>query len=436
MPLHMPRFGKPAHRATSHVSGAFCLGARSHLRRACRAVSETRRPRRGRPSKAQRVPRFAAPATDVLIEACVSRAQRDEFVRLPLTHYASDPVFVQPIVAERRDFIDPKVNPFFESAQATFLLARRGGQVVGRIAACVDTRFNRFHGTRDGFIGLFESQNDPGLASALFQPACEWLRQAGMTRVIGPVNLAFHHDVGVLIDGFEQPHSMMNAYNHRYYAGLFEANGFETLKDLINFEVAAAAGLPDKVVRLANRVRASGQVRIRQVDPADPDGELRRIKAISESMLRPGAFGLSPMSEAELSHIVKKLRPLILFRPELCLVAEVNDEPVAFCITVPDTNSAVKEAHGLLFPLGLARMLWATRRIQRLKVLLFGIKSGFRRRGIDALLAHETFLGAVRLGYTTAEVGWMPEDDKLLTRMVMAAGGRRIKTYRVFERPL
>ncbi|MCA2978503.1 MAG: N-acetyltransferase [Myxococcaceae bacterium] len=382
------------------------------------------------------MPRFATAATDVVVEACTSQALRDEFVRFPLTHYAGDPVFVQPIVAERRDFIDARINPFFEAARATFFVARRGGRVVGRIAACVDTRFNRFHGSRDGFLGLFESQSDPALASALFQPACEWLRQAGMTRVIGPVNLAFHHDVGVLIDGFEQPHAMMNAYNHRFYASLFEANGFVKLKDLVNFEVSSASGMPEKVVRLANRVRASGQVRIRQVDTSDPEGELRRIKAISESMLRPGAFGLSPMSEAELSHIVKKLRPLILFRPELCLVAEVGGEPVAFCLTVPDTNSAVKEAHGTLFPFGLARMLWAARRIQRLKVLLFGIKAGFRRRGIDALLAHETFLGATRLGYTTAEVGWMPEDDKLLTRMVQTAGGRRIKTYRVYERPL
>ncbi len=81
-------------------------------------------------------------------------------------------------------------------------------------------------------------------------------------------------------------------------------------------------------------------------------------------------------------------------------------------------------------------MLWAARKLQRLKVLLLGIKSGFCRRGIDALLAHETFLGAVRLGYTTVEVGWMPKDDRLLTRLVQAAGGKRIKTYRVFERPL
>jgi GNAT superfamily N-acetyltransferase len=383
-----------------------------------------------------KAPKFAAVATDVSVETCVSKAQLDAFVRFPLTHYAEDSVFVQPIVAERRDFIDPNVNPFFESARAAFFLARRQGRVVGRIAACVDTRFNRFHGARDGFIGLFESQNDPGLASVLLQTACEWLRQAGMTRAVGPVNLAFHHDVGVLIDGFERPHSMMNAYNHRFYAALFEANGFDKLKDLINFEVTASRGMPDAMVRLANRVRASGSVRVRQVDTSDPEGEMRRIKAISDSMLKPGVFGLSPMSEAELNHIVRKLRPLILFRPELCLVAEVNGSAVAFCLTVPDSNWAVKEARGSLFPMGLARMLWAARRIQRLKVLLFGIRSGFRRRGIDALLAHETYLGAVRLGYTTAEVGWTPEDDKLVTRMVQAAGGQPIKTYRVYVRSL
>lgn len=137
------------------------------------------------------MPRFAATATDVTIEECTSQAQRDEFVRFPLTHYLNDPVFVQPIVAERRDFIRPAREPLLRDGPRRLFLARRQGRVVGRIAACVDSRFNRFHGTREGFVGLFESQNDPGLAAALFRPACEWLRQQGMTRVIGPVNLAF-----------------------------------------------------------------------------------------------------------------------------------------------------------------------------------------------------------------------------------------------------
>ncbi|MBL8923691.1 MAG: hypothetical protein JNJ54_32855 [Myxococcaceae bacterium] len=57
---------------------------------------------------------------------------------------------MQPIVAERRDFIDPRANPFFESARARYFLARRQGRVVGRIAACVDSRFNRFQARATG----------------------------------------------------------------------------------------------------------------------------------------------------------------------------------------------------------------------------------------------------------------------------------------------
>jgi hypothetical protein len=109
---------------------------------------------------------------------------------------------------------------------------------------------------------------------------------------------------------------------------------------------------------------------------------------------------------------------------------------VGFAITVPDTHLAQKEANGYLFPFGLAKMLWAARGIDRLRGLLFGIKDGWRRRGIDALLTQEIFLKAKALGYVGAELGWVVEDDKLINRTIQTTGAQRIKTYRIFERPL
>lgn len=374
-------------------------------------------------------------APDVSIEQVTSPQARDEFIRFPLKHYAGDENFVAPIVAERRDFIDAGVNPFFRQAKAAFFLARRGGLVVGRIAACVDSRYNRFHDTADGVVGLFESENDPGLAAALFESAGDWLRRQGMQRMVGPVNLAFHHDCGLLVDGFDRPPSMMTPYNPRYYARLFEANGFAKMRDLYSYEALASSGLPEKVVRLAERARRSGTVRLRRLNTARPEADVRSIKAIYETMLRPG-FGFAPLTDEEFDQLVHRLRPVVLLRPELSFIAEANGEPVAFSITLPDTNQALREAHGYLFPLGLAKMLWAARRIDRLRGLLFGIKSGWRRRGIDALLAHETFQQAVKLGYRSAELGWIVEDDKLMNRTVQATGAVRIKTYRIYERPL
>lgn len=391
--------------------------------------------RRARAVLPTEVPRSAVRAVDVDVREALTDRERDEFIRFQLDHYANDPLFVAPIVAERREFIDPRSNPFFEQAQAAFFLARRGGRVVGRIAAVVDNRYNRFHGTSDGMVGLFESQNDAGLAAALFESAMVWLRSRGMQRVIGPVNLAFHHDCGVLIEGFDREPCMMMPWNPRYYGRLFEASGFAKCRDLFSYELLANQGLPDKLVRLADRVRHSGRVRVRRLNTTNPEHDIRRIKTIYEGMLKPG-FGFAPMSDAEFTAVVHRLRPVILMRPEMSLIAEVDGEAVAFSITLPDTHSAQREAHGYLFPLGLAKMLWAARDIDRLRGLLLGIKDGFRRRGIDALLVHETFTQATRLGYQAAELGWVLEDDKLINRAMQATGAQRTQTFRIYEHPL
>lgn len=379
--------------------------------------------------------RFAVRAPDVSIEEVVGARAKDEFIRFQLTHYEGDKNFVPPIVAERREFLDPQQNPFFLEARAAYFLARRHGRVVGRIAAVVDERYNRFHGTVDGLVGFFESQNDPGLASALFEAALGWLRREGMKRCIGPVNFAFQNEAGVQVHGQERFPAMMMPYNHPFYGVLFEANGFQKLKDLYSYEVLSIQGVPEKVRRLAERVKQSGSVQVRRLDLAHPENDLNRMQAIFHTMLKPG-FGFAPMSRAEFMFVVNRVRPLVLLRPELSLMAEVDGEAVGFAITVPDTHLAQKEAGGYLFPFGLAKMLWKARSIVRLRGLLFGIKDGWRRRGIDALLAAETFSQAIALGYQAGELGWAVEDDTLVNRMIQATGAKHIKTFRVYQRPV
>ena len=146
-------------------------------------------------------PRYAVRAPDVTIEEVVNPHQRDEFSRFPLDLYAGDNKFVPPIVAERREFIDQSINPFFQHARGAFFLARRNGKVVGRIAAVNDSRYNDFHDSDIGFFGMFESLNDPGIAAALFETAARWVRLSGPQKMIGPLNLSFHHDVGCLSTG-------------------------------------------------------------------------------------------------------------------------------------------------------------------------------------------------------------------------------------------
>ena len=159
---------------------------------------------------------------------------------------------------------------------------------------------------------------------------------------------------------------------------------------------------PEKMVRIADRLKESEHVRVRPLNIQDLPEEIRRLKSIYNAMLERNWLFL-PMNEEEFDSITARLRPLVRVRPELCLIAEVKGEPVAFCITLPDSNVAIREAGGQLtrwgVPVGLAKMAWAARRIERLRVLLFGIKPGYRRRGLDALLGLEDLRAARRLGY-------------------------------------
>ncbi|MFZ5470475.1 MAG: N-acetyltransferase [Myxococcota bacterium] len=378
-------------------------------------------------------------AIDVVVEPVRTGRDRDAFVQFQLDLLSSDPQYVPPIIAERRDFLDRGKNPFLARVELELFLARRAGQVVGRIAAVNDPLYNQFHNTETGFVGMFDAVDDPGVAAALFDAAAEWVKRRGMKQLLGPVNLSFNHDVGVLVEGFTHAPAMMMPYNPPYYDRLFTANGFRKAKDLYAYELSTSVAPPEKVVRVAEKVREQDGVRVRPLDMKNLPEEIRRIKSIYNAMLER-SWGFVPMTEEEFDAIAARLRPLVQIRPELCLIAEVKGEPVAFSLTLPDSNIALKAANGRLtqfgFPVGLARMLWAARSIDRLRVLLLGIKPGFRKRGIDALLYLDTMRAARELGYSGGELGWTAEDAELINRAIESMGARRYKTYRLYERAL
>ncbi|MGQ0504752.1 MAG: N-acetyltransferase [Myxococcaceae bacterium] len=384
-------------------------------------------------------PLLPALPSDVTLEVVRTPLDRDRFIEFQTELYRNDPNYVTPIVAERRDFLDPRKNPFFSHAQIELYVAKRAGKIVGRIAAVNDPHYNQFHNTETGFFGMFDCIEDAGIARLLLDAAAAWVARKGMKLVMGPVNLSFNHDCGVLVEGFEYAPVMFMTYNARYYDALLGANGFRKATDLYAYEITTDVQIPDKVARIAERVLSQPGVRVRPINMLDVANEVRRLKNIYNAMLERD-WGFVPMSDREFDLVVARLRPLVQVRPELFLIVEVGDEPVAFAVTVPDSNIALKAAGGRLtrfgVPVGLAKLLWATRSIDRLRVLLFGIKPGYRRRGLDAALCLQTVKAAKALGYKGAEVGWIAENNTLLNRAIEAMGGRRYKTWRIYERDM
>ncbi|MDX5399839.1 MAG: N-acetyltransferase, partial [Actinomycetes bacterium] len=161
--------------------------------------------------------------------------------------------------------------------------------------------------------------------------------------------------------------------------------------------------------------------------------EARRIKEIYNEAWERN-WGFVPFTDEEFDHTAKDLKQVAV--ADLILMAEVQGEPVAFSMTLPDLNQALIHVGGRLttfgLPVGLAKLLWHSRKIDQLRLITLGIKAPYRKRGIDAILYLDTLRTARKLGYKGGEISWTLEDNVLVNRAIEMMGGQRYKTYRMY----
>ena len=86
--------------------------------------------------------------------------------------------------------------------------------------------------------------------------------------------------------------------------------------------------------------------------------------------------------------------------------------------------------------LGALKFLYYSRKIKTIRVMLLGVNQAFRKKGIEGLLYLETCKRGIKRGYPKAECSWILENNPLMQHGIEAMGGKRYKTYRVYEMPI
>jgi GNAT superfamily N-acetyltransferase len=356
-----------------------------------------------------------------------------QFVELPFSLHCDDPHWVPPLRIAVKELLDRKKHPFYLDAEAEFFLARRGENVVGRVAAIVDKAHNRFHGENAGFFGFFESVNDPVVAGALLSQARQWVSGRGAQFLRGPVNPSTNYECALLIDGFEFDPMVMMTYNPPYYPALMEQLGLRKAKDLFAYSHDARNIDSPKINRIADRVIRTSGVTIRPIDMKDFDAEVARIWEVygAATGAWAGNWGFVPMSKTEFAAMGKEMKMIV--KPELVLVGEVAGKVVGFALALPDVNQALKHARGNLLPTGLLKILYYQRLIKSVRVLALGVVEEYRASGLAAGFYATLVRNARKLGYEACEMSWILEDNVLMNRSLEVMGAKRYKTYRIYE---
>jgi hypothetical protein len=359
-------------------------------------------------------------------------------VKFPFKLYKGDPNWVPPFIEERRDFFDPRKNPFYEHARYQLFLARRGGEVVGTIGAVVNDNHNRFHDEQVGGFGFFESVDDQAAANALLDAAEGWVRGQGMTAIRGPLNFSTNDEIGCLVEGFDSPPMVMLTYNPRYYPGLLEKHGYVKAMDVYTWIFDLEEDYkkaPEKLFRVAEKAAEKQGLRVRKIDMRQMDREIELIKQVYNSAWERN-WGFVPMTEHEIDHLAKGLIPVL--DPNLILVAETADgKPAGVSLALPDLHQALRwSGGGHMWPFGLLKFLWHKRHVNQARLLIMGMIEQYRGRGADALFYLKTGLEAMARGYKRIECGWILETNDMMNRIVERLGADKYKTYRIYEKPL
>jgi len=379
-------------------------------------------------------------ASDIVVSPVASKADLKAFIDLPKRLFVGHKGYVPHLNSERQEAFSPAKNPLFKHVQVQFFLARRRGRVVGRIAAQIDGAYLERYADGTGHFGCIAAEDDPTIFAALFASAEGWLRDKGMKRITGPFSLSVNEEVGLLVWGFDSRPMLMVPYDPPYAGPQVEACGYAKVKDLFSYDYDVQNAPETIGKKLMARAGMAGRVKVRTANMKMFDAEVRTVVNIFNDAWSDN-WGFVPFTQAEIDHASKAFGPVIV--PDLCVFVEVDDEAVAFIVALTNLNEAIEEFGGRLGPLNLTKLLWRLKivGVNSTRVPLMGVRKKYRNHPLMgaglAMMAIDTLrANGKRLGKTSAELGWILEDNKATNNIIRTVGGVHYKTHRVYEKAL
>lgn len=365
-----------------------------------------------------------------------SKKELTHFIDFPHTLYQNDKNYVPEIFIGQRDLLTPGKHPFYDHSKAQLFLAYDDDRITGRIAAIHNRNHNEFTEANDGFFGFFDCIDDQETADLLFEKATSWLKQQGLTHLLGPTNPTTNDVCGLLVDGFDRPPMAMMAYNAPYYEKLLLNLGLRKKTDLLAYELNVATA-NDRSLRLLdtlqNRLKRSG-ITIRKVNLKDFKTEVPKIREVYNKAWDKN-LGFVPMTDREFDYLANDLK--LVLDPNFCLVAEKDDKVIAFILGIPDINQIlIKMKRGRLLPTGIFKLLTGKKNITRIRVLTLGVLEGYRKMGIEACLYAMIIKNTYGTKITGGECSWMLEDNYMMNHAIEQINGVLYKRYRLFEKEL
>ena len=371
----------------------------------------------------------------VAVRALEGSGDLDRFIRLPFRLPDQRTNRVPSLLADERELHDPRKNPQLTHCDAERWIAWRDGVAVGRIMGIIHRSYNETHNEKTARFYQLDCIRDAEVVQALIGAVEEWARIKGMDRVIGPFGFSDKDPQGLQIEGFDHLPVIATPTNPDWMPALVEACGYAPFEDMLSYRMDIPSALPASYALIADRCLSHhGLHRVPLHSKRDLKPwivpVLRLVNATYGELL-----GFAPMSEAEMRALAAKY--MFILDPQLVhLIADANNEPVAFVIASPDMSEGFVRANGRLFPFGFLHILRAMKRSKQLDLLLGAVRPDLQGKGLTAALAISLFDTARQRGFTHLDSHLVMQRNTRMRAELERLGAVVWKRYRVYQRAI
>lgn len=372
--------------------------------------------------------------SDFVIKSITSKRDSQDFLAVPNFVYQADQNWVPPL----RSDVEAKFsseNTFFSYGRLQQFVAIQDGAPVGRIVAAINDRLVEREGMPIGLFGFFECVENSAIAQGLLETAATWLKDQGIQKIRGPIDLSTHNNCLFLVEGFDQPMLMM-PYNPAYYLQFMAENGFHPAKDAYAYDLPLNVPLPSGYEK-AYRIACKSGISFRPIR-TEGDGFQEDCRALYNLFTRAFSdnWSSTPRTEAEFLEEAKALQSLV--DPDIFPIAEFEGEMVGFFMALPDYNVALKQVKGRLNWLGILKFLWYRRSISEARVIAICALPELRRKMVAPALIYLGHRNGTlkKRPYSRAELSWVYEDNLASRKIIEATGANVYKTYRIYEKEI
>ena len=373
---------------------------------------------------------------DIKIIPVQTKRDLRKFIFLPAEIHKNHTNWVPPIYMDEWTFFNPKKNEAFSHADTILLLAEKNGKLVGRVMGIINNQYNEAHQFKEGRFCFLETYDDFEVANSLVEAVRNWVKEKGMTTIVGPLGFSDKDPQGFLIEGYDQPVVIATNYNFPFMVDYIGEMGFTKKIDLVVYKVPIPEKMPVLYERVTERVlRNNPDIKVvtfkskRKIIPF-----IKPILNLVNETFKD-IYGFSPLSDKEINEFAGRYLPILDPR-FLIVVVNGKNEVISFFLTMPDISDGIRKCKGHVLPFGIFQILSAQKKTKQLDMLLGAVHPDYRDIGLNGVMGYYMIGEAQRRG-----MEFMDSHLEMETNLKMRAENERIggvvyKRFRVFEKEI